>query len=118
MVENTPAVATNNVNPLAEATRNGQFSTPHVDIIETDAELLLFADMPGVMPHEIDLRYEQGELTLRGKVQPSEAVGNLVFGEFDVRDFYRVFRVHESIDPAKIEAEYKNGVLIVHLPKQ
>jgi len=105
-------------NPNAEATRNGQFFTPRVDIVETETELLLYADMPGVNPYDIDLRYEQGELKLRGKVQPRETVGNLVFSEFEVGDFYRVFQVQESIDASKIEAEFKNGVLIVHLPKQ
>jgi len=116
MTENTPAAVKNH--PLAEDTRNGQFFTPRVDIVETDRELLIYADMPGALPHDIDLRYEQGELTLRGKVQPRESRGNLIFGEFDVGDFYRVFQVHETIDPARIEAEYKNGVLVVHLPKQ
>jgi HSP20 family protein len=105
-------------NPTAEATRNGQFFTPRVDIVETDTELLLYADMPGVNPYDIDLRYEQGELKLRGKVQPREAKGNLIFSEFEIGDFYRGFQVQESIDASKIEAEFKNGVLIVHLPKQ
>lgn len=116
MAENTAAVVKNH--PLAEDTRNGQFFTPRVDIVETDRELLIYADMPGALPHDIDLRYEQGELTLRGKVQPRERRGNMLFGEYDVGDFYRVFQVHETIDPARIEAEYKNGVLVVHLPKQ
>ena len=116
MTENAPAVIKNH--SRAEDTRNGQFFTPRVDIVETDKELLIYADMPGALPHDIDLRYEQGELTLRGKVQPGEAHGNLVFGEYDVGDFYRVFQVHESIDAARIDAEYKNGVLVVHLPKQ
>lgn len=74
--------------------------------------------MPGVRPDDIDLRYEQGELHLRGKVQPNETKGNLVFGEFGVGDFYRAFQLHESIDASKIDAECKNGVLTVHLPKQ
>jgi HSP20 family protein len=116
MTTNTPAVAKNH--PLAEDTRNGQFYTPRVDIVETDRELLIYADMPGALPHDIDLRYEQGELTLRGKVQPREQRGNLLFGEYDGGDFYRVFQVHETIDPARIEAVFKNGVLVVHLPKQ
>lgn len=116
MTQDTPAVVKNH--PRAEETRDGQFYTPRVDILETDKELLIYADMPGAMPHDIDLRYEQGELTLRGKVEPGEARGNLVFGEYDVGDFYRVFQVHETIDPTRIEAEFKNGVLVVHLPKQ
>ena len=43
--------------------------------------------------------------------------GTLIFGEYDVGDFHRVFQVQETIDASKIEAEFKNGVLIVHLPK-
>jgi HSP20 family protein len=104
-------------NPVAEATRNGTCFTPRVDIVETDADLFLHADMPGASPENIDLRYEQGELILHGKVQPGAPRGRLVFGEFDVGDFYRVFQVHESIDAAKIEAEFKNGVVTVRLPK-
>lgn len=116
MAENSVATVKNH--PLAEDTRNGQFFTPRVDIVETDRELLIYADMPGALPHDIDLRYENGELTLRAKVQPREAHGNLIFGEYDVGDFYRVFQVHESIDATRIEADYRNGVLVVHLPKQ
>ncbi len=116
MTENTSAAVKNHAR--AEDTRNNQFFTPRVDIVETDRELLIYADMPGALPHDIDLRYEQGELTLRGKVQPAESDGNLIFSEYEVGDFYRVFQIHETIDAAKIEAEFKNGVLVVHLPKQ
>jgi HSP20 family molecular chaperone IbpA len=119
MAENNLATVSNSAaNPMAEATRNTTYFTPRVDIIETEKELLIYADMPGALPHDIDLRYENGELTLRGKVEQREHAGNLVFGEFEVGDFYRAFQVHESIDASKIDAEFKNGVLIVHLPKQ
>ena len=118
MAQSTPTAVKNTCeNPVAEATRNGTCFTPRVDIIETDGDLFLHADMPGVAPNDIDLRYEQGELILHGKVQPTSPHGRLVFGEFDVGDFYRVFQVHESIDAAKIEAEFKNGVVTVRLPK-
>jgi HSP20 family protein len=80
--------------------------------------LLLYADMPGVTPYDVDLRYEQGELILRGKVTPRVAKGHAIFSEYAVGDFYRVFQVQETIDASRIEAEFKNGVLIVHLPKQ
>jgi HSP20 family protein len=113
MTENT-FVKNSNVEP----TRNSQYYTPRVDIVETDTELLLYADMPGVRAEDVDLRYENAELVLRGKVQPCERKGHLVFGEYDTGDFYRVFQVHESIDAGKIDAEFKNGVLTVHLPKQ
>jgi len=105
-------------NQGAEATRNGQFFTPRVDIVETETELLLYADMPGVDPNNIDLHYERGELVLRGRVSAREMKGPLIFNEFETGDFYRVFQVQESIDASKIQAEFKNGVLTVHLPKQ
>jgi HSP20 family protein len=100
-----------------ERTRNEQYFTPRVDIYESDKELVMLADMPGVSPKDVDLRYEQGELILQGRVAPSEHSGHLILGEFEDGDFYRVFQIHESIDSTRIEAECKNGVLTVHLPK-
>lgn len=119
MTENTSTLVQNRSERTnGEPTRSGQYFAPRVDILETESELLLYADMPGVAPDDIDLRYENAELTLRGKVKPAQAVGHLIFGEYDVGDFYRVFQLHESIDASKINAEFKNGVLTVHLPKQ
>src|SRR5260370_25654551 len=119
MSENSSTLVRNrSEHPRAEDTRNGQFFAPRVDIVETEKELLIYADMPGALPHDIDLRYEQGELTLRGKVQPSQPRENLIFGEYDVGGLYRVVQVHETIDAAKIEAEFNNGGLVVHLPTQ
>ena len=101
----------------SEATRGGLYFTPRVDIFETASELVMYADMPGVAPKDIDLRYEQGELILQGKVTTSPRVGHLILSEFEDGDYYRVFQIHESIDSTRIEAECKNGVLTVHLPK-
>jgi len=119
MADNTLTAAKNNRENLrAEPTCDAPCFTPRVDIVETDEDLFLYADMPGALPHDIDLRYENGELVLHGKVPPRQANGRLVFGEYDVGDFCRVFQVHETIDASKIEAEFKNGVLAVRLPKQ
>jgi HSP20 family protein len=91
--------------------------TPHVDIFETENELLLLADMPGVKPENIDLHFEKGELTMQGKVTPRNNVGYL-FHEYAVGDYRRTFAVREEINPTKINAEYKHGVLTVRLPKR
>jgi len=106
-----------NGNAVTESTPAVKTFTPRVDLVETESALLLFFDIPGVRREDIDLRYEQGELTLRGKVQPRVAKGRVVFAEYDSGDFCRVFQVHESIDASKIEADFKNGVLKVTLPK-
>jgi HSP20 family protein len=101
----------------AEPIRNARTQTPRVDVFETEQELLLYADLPGVANNGVDLRYEDGELVLQGKVAGGRE-GQSLAREFEPADFYRVFRVHDTIDAGKIEAELKNGVLTVHLPKE
>jgi HSP20 family protein len=100
-----------------EATRSGVFFTPRVDIVETDAELTLYAEVPGVRPEDVELRYEKGELVLHGRVQPRAERPAVLLAEYDEGDFYRAFTIHESIDAGHICAECKNGILTVHLPK-
>jgi HSP20 family protein len=117
MAENTSTMAKRTDTTNMETTRNGKYFTPRVDIFETDTELVMYADMPGVAPKDIDLRYEQGELILQGKITPLARAGHLILSEFEDGDFYRVFQIHESIDSTRIEAECKNGFLTVHLPK-
>ena len=98
-------------------TRGSQYILPAVDIVETDTELLLVADLPGVAPAEVDLHFENGELIVQGKRATPNHGGKMLAAEFREGDFYRLFRVHESIDSTRIAAECKGGVLTVHLPK-
>src|SRR5438045_2679245 len=100
-----------------EQTWGGVYFTPRVDIFENEQELTLFADVPGVRPEDVDLRYEQGELVLHGRVQPRRTGENFLLREYEEGDFYRAFTIHETIDSNRIEAECKNGVVVVHLPK-
>jgi HSP20 family protein len=117
MAENTTHALPQTEQGRPESTRGGSFFTPRVDIYETDNELLLFADLPGVRPEDVDLRYERGALVLHGRVRPRNRPEQFYQWEYDEGDFYRVFQIHESIDGTRIEAECKNGVLTVHLPK-
>jgi HSP20 family protein len=101
-----------------ESTRGGLYFTPRVDIYETETELTLYAEVPGVRPEDVDLHYEKGDLVLFAKVRRhDEGRRSLLLREFDEDDFYRAFTISESIDASRIEAECKAGVLIVHLPK-
>ena len=103
--------------PRPELTRGGLHFTPRVDILETENELTLFAEVPGVRPEDVDLHYEQGELTLHARVRPRSEGTRLLLQEYEEGDFYRAFNIHESVDSGRISAECKNGVLTVHLPK-
>jgi len=100
----------------SESTRGGPVFTPYVDIVETDRELLMMADLPGVRSEDVDLQFEKGELILHARVHRRMPETPYV-KEYDEGDFYRVFSVHESIDASRIEAQCKNGVLSVKLPK-
>jgi HSP20 family protein len=100
-----------------ERLREGVTFTPRVDILETDKELILFADLPGVRSEDVELRFENGQLVLSGHVSPRLGDKQFVLREYEEGDFYRAFAIHESIDATKIEASCKQGILTVHLPK-
>lgn len=102
----------------AEQTRTGQWFRPAVDIVEQENELLIVADMPGATSESIDIDFEDGVLTIEGKVAPRyEDKMNFLLYEYGVGGFHRTFRVSEHIDASRIHAEYKHGVLTIHLPK-
>jgi HSP20 family protein len=91
--------------------------SPRVDVLETDEESLLFADLPGVKPADVDVRFDNGELIIAGRCTPRNEGVNYLLSEYGVGDFYRAFTISEQIDWQKISGDLKNGVLTVHLPK-
>jgi HSP20 family protein len=99
-----------------EATRGAHY-TPRVDILETENELQLFADLPGVRAEDLELRFDKGELMLYGKCPQRQPGAEFLLNEYGIGDFYRAFAIGHEIDAGKISAEMKNGVLTVHLPK-
>jgi HSP20 family protein len=117
MAENTMQSKGQAEATVPERTRGGNYFVPRVDIFETEEELTVLADMPGVRSEDVDLRYERGELMLHGRVPQRQHEGQALLREYEDGDFYRVFQVHESIDASKIEASCRNGVLTIHLPK-
>ena len=103
--------------PMVERTRGGMTYSPRIDIWEMDDELVLYADIPGVAPEDLDIRFENHELTIHGKVSLRHQERQFVYGEYGIGDYYRTFNIGESIDASKIYAELRNGVLTLHLPK-
>ncbi|MCS6975887.1 MAG: Hsp20/alpha crystallin family protein [Gemmatales bacterium] len=115
---NAPTRKESNELMTTEATRGGTYYTPRTDIYETEEEIVFSCDMPGVKPQDFDIRFEKGQLTLHGKVAPRGPSAAYLQQEYGIGDFYRSFTVQPEIDVEKITAEYRNGVLTVHLPKQ
>src|SRR5262249_44943420 len=91
--------------------------TPRVDIYETDNELVLTADLPGVKPEDADVRFQNSELVIQGHCAPRQPDADYLLCEYGVGDFYRAFTIGEQLDSEKITAELRHGVLTVHLPK-
>jgi HSP20 family protein len=112
-------------NPLKEVrTENGKADhirgvvfEPRVDIAEVDDNMLLYVDMPGVRSEDVDVRFENRELQIRGKVTPAATNPHFLLIEYGVGDYYRAFSVTDDIDAEKIHADLNDGVLTVHLPK-
>lgn len=94
--------------------------TPHVDVVETENEILVKADVPGVDEKDIDIRLENGTLTLKGerKLEKDDTEKGYHRVERGYGSFVRCFSLPTSVDPEKVGASYKAGVLTVTLPKK
>ncbi|MBI9083580.1 MAG: Hsp20/alpha crystallin family protein [Desulfobacterales bacterium] len=102
----------------AEQTRPGLVFTPAVDIFETEGEITLLADMPGVASEGIEIDLRDDTLTLSGDVKPWEGADETgVLVEFDTGRYYRQFTLSEVIDQGAIKASSADGVLRLSLPK-
>ncbi len=89
---------------------------PLVDIYENDDEILLRADMPGVEKDAVRVNIDNGKLELSG-VRKLSVNGAANWEEFGEVEYNRTFSVPQSIDVGKVNAELKEGVLHLHLPK-
>jgi len=102
---------------VSEAPARTVTVTPRVDILETENEFLLLADLPGVRPDDVDIRFEKGELTLHGRRPVAHGEKESALREYEATSYQRTFAVSETVAADRIEADLKNGVLTVRLPK-
>lgn len=87
-----------------------------LDIYETDEGAVLLADLPGVSKESIQLKVQDNVLTLEACAD-YRLTGTPIYQEFSVPDYYRQLPLPDTYDTANIRAEYRNGVLTIHLPK-
>jgi HSP20 family protein len=94
--------------------------TPACDIYEDEEEIVVRADLAAVEPKDVDIRFENGVLTLKGerKLEKEDKRENYHRLELSYGTFTRGFSLPATIDSEKISAESKQGVLLIHLPKK
>jgi HSP20 family protein len=94
--------------------------SPAVDIYESENELVFKADIPDIDPKEVGIQLENGTLTLKGERKFEQNKTNKGFHRIErgYGAFTRAFSLPDTVDPEKVKADYKNGVLTVTVPKK
>jgi len=94
-------------------------TTPRVDVLEDGTGITLLADLPGVSRDALEIHVEGDSLTIEGQVSPAtpEAM-EATYAEVRVPRFRRMFTLSRELDGSRIEAQLKDGVLRLRIPKQ
>ncbi|NAZ38376.1 Hsp20/alpha crystallin family protein [Rubellimicrobium sp. CFH 75288] len=110
--EQTPAQT------AAETTRNRPVWRPLTDIVETGDGVTLMLELPGVAPDDVDVALEQRVLTIRARSHHADPDRlRLAHAEYEPGDYERAFTLSGDFDADRIEAEMRNGVLTLRLPR-
>ncbi len=100
------------------ALENESWIAPLVDIYETDDDYVLIANMPGVNREDVKIKLEDGDLIIMGRKRSTEVENRrYLMKEIDSSNYYRKFKLSESVDDDKIDASMEKGRLKIHLPK-
>jgi HSP20 family molecular chaperone IbpA len=102
----------------AEQTKPGLIFTPAVDIFETDKEITLLADMPGVKADDLTIDLRDNTLTLSADIAPVDNPDEEeILTEYETGRYYRQFTLGEIVNQENIVARLDDGVLRLRLPK-
>jgi HSP20 family protein len=111
------AVARSNGKAAAPAERGRRKVAPEVDVYENADEILVVGDVPGASIDTVEIRVENGTLTLEARHAAPVDASPALAREYEEVDYARTFRIPAGIDTAAVRAEAKNGAVVVHLPK-
>ena len=91
---------------------------PTADIFETEDALTVVLEMPGVSKADIDVSVDKGLLTMEGRIDFKKYEGlQPVYSEYNIGPYRRSFRISGQVDQSKINAEMRDGVITLVLPK-
>ncbi len=105
-------------NPDSDFTGSGTWM-PALDVTEKEKEYIVEAEVPGMSEDDIQLSLRDNVLTIKGekKFESEEDEDNYYYRERRYGQFQRSIRLDGGVDDKKVDAEYSNGVLTIHLPK-
>jgi HSP20 family protein len=97
----------------------GSLLMPQMDVRETENEIRIAVEMPGVAPDEVEIQLDDDVLTIRGekKIERRDERENAHFTERAYGTFQRILRLPFKVDPSQVQARFDNGVLTLTLPK-
>ena len=96
-----------------------QSCMPAVDVTETETEFLLSADMPGLDKKDVSIDIHDGVITINGEsaINNKKSTDDYRIRERQLGSFNRSFRLPDNVNEVKVAAKFKNGVLMITLPK-
>ena len=98
---------------------DGRAMLPRVDVLEDDTGITLIADLPGVPKDKLDVKVEGETLVVEGAVStPTPQQLEAVYAEVRVPRYRRAFTLSRELDTGRIDANLKDGVLHLRIPKQ
>jgi HSP20 family protein len=101
------------------AQQGGGMMAPHMDVSETDSEIRICAELPGVKEDDVEVTLDGDVLTIRGEknFERKDEKENYHFVERTYGTFQRSIRIPDPVNPDEVKAAFHNGVLTVTLPK-
>ena len=100
------------------AKRDDAYMTPPVNVLEDATGITLYADLPGVPKDKLSLSVETDTLTIEGELGLTVPEGmQATHAEISLPRFRRAFTLSKELDAEKVSAEFKHGVLKLHIPK-
>ena len=105
------------VEQKAETTDREKYFIPAVDIFESETDVTVIAEMPGVTVESVEITLEDDVLTMKGKKEGEAETGRVLLQEYETGNYQRRFTVAETIDQEKIKASMTDGMLRITLPK-
>ena len=101
-----------------KAARDDAAMLPPVNVVEDASSIVLYADLPGVPKEKLNVHLESDTLTIEGDIQLETPEGlETSHAEVTLPRFRRVFTLSKELDATKVQAEFKHGVLRLHIPK-